>query len=138
VRIFLDASIWLAALGRPEGGSGKILNHCAAGEAIPLVTVGVLAEVRRNVGKVGATMAELEALVLRVRPFLVAIRAADLEPWKAVIEKDRHVIAGAVLGRADFLVTFDRKHLDNPTTRGLVPFPIGDPGACLKALREED
>ena len=136
MRIFLDASIWLAALGRPEGGAAHLLELAQAGGLVPLTSAAVLQEARRNAGKGGSTPADLEALVLRVRPLLVAIRATDLAPWSAVAEKDRHVIAGAVLGHAEFLVTFDRKHLDNPTTRSLVPLAIGSPGACLQASRK--
>ena len=138
MRVFLDASIWLSALRRPEGGSGLILETGAAGNLVPLSSVATLEEVRRNVEKMGRTMADLEALVLRVRPVLVAIRAADLDRWTGkVVEKDRHVMAGAVLGRADFLATFDRRHLDTPEVRGMVSFPIGDAGACLELLREK-
>ncbi|RCK81155.1 MAG: hypothetical protein OZSIB_2532 [Candidatus Ozemobacter sibiricus] len=135
MRIFLDASIWLSAPRKPEGGSGLLLELAAAGKLVALSSVATLEEIRRNVEKVGRSMPELETLLMRVQPVLVPISKADLDRWATISEKDRHVIAGAVLGRADFLATLDKVHLDNPETQAKVPIAIGDAGACLKALR---
>jgi len=49
---------------------------------------------------------------------------------------DAQVVAEALTIHADYLVTFDRKHLiENPKAVGL-PFPIGTPGDFLAWYRK--
>lgn len=40
----------------------------------------------------------------------------EIKSWVEKIEpKDAHVVAGAILTGCDYLVTLDKKHLNNPT-----------------------
>ncbi len=58
----------------------------------------------------------------RTRVFIVTTKAA-------------HVIASALHGRAQYLITLDRKHLANEAVRGAgLPFQVMLPGEFLQAL----
>jgi len=53
-----------------------------------------------------------------------------------VEEKDAIVVAGAVAGRADYLVTFDRRHLiDLPEASQQLCLPIVLPKVALQTVR---
>ena len=51
VRVFLDASCWVAAAGSPEGGSAMIIRLSQAGFVKILATRRILLEAERNVGE---------------------------------------------------------------------------------------
>ena len=38
--------------------------------------------------------------------------------------KDLHVLAAAVVGQADVLITFDKEHLDTPDVKAAFPIPV--------------
>jgi predicted nucleic acid-binding protein len=48
-RVFLDATCWVAAAGRPEGGSAKILLLAREGRLVIVTTQFVLQESERNI-----------------------------------------------------------------------------------------
>lgn len=55
---------------------------------------------------------------------------------KFVVEKDAIVVAGAMAGKVDYLVTFDRKHLiDLPEISERSRLPIVLPEGALRAVR---
>ncbi len=88
-------------------------------------------------GKTRRSPADLKAVLQVIDPVEVWISAADIEDVPAVVaEKDRHVIAAAVRGGADFLVSFDRRHITAPEIRENVSVRVGDAGKCLSWLRK--
>lgn len=47
-----------------------------------------------------------------------SVTVSEIEPYHETIErKDAHVIAGAILTKCDYLVTFDKKHINNKRVR---------------------
>jgi len=137
-RVFLDACAWLAFLGRPAGGTGEILRLAREGRICILSSEPILEEVRKHLARVKRTPADL-AMILREIPRKdVSPSVADIERVPEEIEpKDRHVIAAAIRGQADYLVTFDRRHLAKPKTRERVSFPIETPRAFLEWFRAQ-
>jgi putative PIN family toxin of toxin-antitoxin system len=136
-RLLLDASVWIAAAGSTTGGSAMILDLCGHGHIHSLASRLILLEAERNIRtKLGS-----EA-VLR---FYREIAALDLEVMETpnsqeiavqcriIDRKDAHVLATAVKGHVDFLLTLDRKHFMSPKVlhTGL-PFQIMTPGDFLK------
>ncbi|MFZ2959150.1 MAG: putative toxin-antitoxin system toxin component, PIN family [Candidatus Ozemobacteraceae bacterium] len=137
-RVFLDACAWLAFLGRPPGGAGEILRLARNGRVCILSSETILEEVRKNLSKVKRTPADLVMILRGIPREEVYPSVADIEQIPEDIEpKDRHVIAAAIRGHADYLVTFDRQHLATPETRELVSFPIETPGTFLEWFRAQ-
>lgn len=116
-KIFIDASIFIAAIGSKTGGSALILEACCKGRFISVTTELVLKETRKNIrDKFGQ-----EALINFYKFFLtlkskicwVDQKEAEKKFSHLLNKKDVHVLAGAILSRSDFLLTLDKKHFFN-------------------------
>jgi predicted nucleic acid-binding protein len=138
-RLFLDASVLIAASGSPDGGSALVLEICRAGLATPVLTRLVLREAERNIQE----KLNREALIRFYR--LIADLEAELVPIpdvedlqaasQVVSEKDAHVLAGARAGGATHLITQDRRHFLKPDQRAaMLPILACTPGEFLQAL----
>jgi predicted nucleic acid-binding protein len=104
-RLFLDANILISAAWKDGSKVARIWSI----PGIELVTSNhVLNECRRNLPR--------EEHRLRLAKLLLDVRILEfstipvLENPPLLHEKDQHVLAAAVLSRADFLVTGDRAH----------------------------
>ncbi|HID85929.1 MAG TPA: PIN domain-containing protein, partial [Anaerolineae bacterium] len=113
-KLFIDASVFIAAAGSPEGGSSFVLELCKRGRFRALCTRLVLLEAERNIHrKLGAEallrfyqgLAELDP-TLETLPTSEEIAACE----PIVGEKDAHVLAAALKSGADVLLTLDRRH----------------------------
>jgi predicted nucleic acid-binding protein len=104
-RLFLDANVLISAAWKDASKVTRIWH-------IPNVELVsseyVLAECRRNL----PTRAQQD----RLSQLLASVRVIDfsnaptLDAQPLLPEKDRPVLAAAILSRSDFLVTGDRKH----------------------------
>ena len=99
-KLFIDASVFIAAAGSPEGGSSFVLRLCKQGHFRAVCTKLVLLEAERNIRrKLGAEallrfyrdLAELDPLV-EAPPSPEEIAACE----PLVGEKDAHVLAAAL------------------------------------------
>lgn len=113
MRIFLDASVWIAGLLSPSGASRALIEELEASDAIVLIAPAAIAEVIRNLRKKASTT-ELKAFLEwygRLHPELVRGRPAIFRQVVSVINrKDALILAAALSGQADILVTLDRRH----------------------------
>lgn len=141
-RVFLDASVLVAAAGRPEGGSAAILDLCRRGALTPLVSSRVLLEAERNVRKKLSPDAVVRYyyFITTVRPRRVPEpRARAVERFLRVINnKDAPVLAAAVAGRAHALITLDRDFVSGAVRRAAGRTEILEPGELLRRLRAEE
>lgn len=141
-RVFLDASVLVAAAGRPEGGSAAILDFCRRGALTPLVSRRVLLEAERNVRKKLSPEAVVRYynLITTVRPQRVPEpRALAVERFlRAINSKDAPVLAAAVAGRAQALLTLDRDFASGAVRRAAGRVEILEPGELLRRLRAEE
>lgn len=105
MRLFVDASVALAACGRPRGASRAIVNAAAA-NGWELVTSGYsIAEVTRNLGKLpGQAAVEWKTIAGRLR--LVRDVWTSDRPAVFGVAKDRPVLFTAAAW-ADVLLTLD-------------------------------
>jgi len=140
VRVVIDSSVVVAALTtpNPESASRVVLAAVAAGVVELVITPELAAEHRRAV-----EYPQVRRQVARVnrQGFIDAIVAtADrVEAGSAVgavpaDPGDDMVVAAALAGRADFLVTLDRHLLD---LAGLPGVLVVRPGDFLRELRTQ-
>ena len=140
MRVVIDSSVVVAALAtpNPESASRVVLAAVAAGLVDLVITDELEAEYRRAVeypqvkryaakvdrqGFVDAIVATAE----RVEP-AAAAGAVSADPG------DDMVVAAALAGRADFLVSLDRHLLD---LAGLPGVLVVRPGDFLRELRSQ-
>ena len=140
MRIFLDASCWVAAAGSTTGGSALILKMASAGIIHLVVTQTILQEAERNIQKnfpepaiiqYYQSLGELPLEILERSTFEEEAR------WEHIIvEKDRHVLAAAYKGQVDFLVSLDRKHILSTLVRENFSVPVMDTREFLQYFTE--
>lgn len=135
IKVFLDASVIIAGLYSPTGGSALILRLIEKNKIIGLTSQAVLGEVQRNVVK---KMPEKVKYYTELTyngniTVLDYPDKKDVSLWYDVIEaKDAHVLASCVKSKADFLVTLDRKHFMLPDVQKEVPFKIVTPKELIE------
>jgi predicted nucleic acid-binding protein len=139
-KLFVDASVFIAAAASPTGGSAAVLKLGQRRRVRLFGSRLVLIEAERNI--------RLKLPQEILRQFYIQIGSIDLKLVKPpnadeitaaraiVAEKDAHVLAAAVKGRVNVLVTLDRKHLLTDTVRRASPIPIQTPGDFLQEFGE--
>jgi predicted nucleic acid-binding protein len=137
--LFIDASVFIAASGSLSGGSSLVLEVCQSTRFRALCSRRVLLEAQHNIrGKMGsAAMLRFYHLLADVSPTLVTPVSKTEEAAYTLLvgQKDAHVIASAVKGQADFLISLDRKHLVNDKVRSAgLPFSCLTPGEFLQSV----
>jgi predicted nucleic acid-binding protein len=116
VRLVLDTSVLVAALRSPEGPSRVLLNQGLAGAFDWLISVPLCLEyetvLRRpeQLRATGLSAAEVDVLIDRI--LRGAIRVVLERSFEMTLpdEDDEHVLALALNGAADGVVTYNVRH----------------------------
>ncbi len=137
-RVFLDASVLIAAAGSPSGGSALVIEVCKGQHYAAICSQRVLLEAQVNIRSKlpDEAMARFYQLLATLSPMLVRpVTAAEEARYTAwVAPKDAHVIAAAQ-GGADYLLSLDRKHLVNDHVRSAgLPFQVLTPGEFIQQI----
>ncbi len=139
LKLFIDASVFIAASASKEGGSAALLKICQKAPFTPVTTQVVLSESELNIkAKLG------EETLLNFYK-LIAQTPLALQPTPTLTErikyhdiihqKDAHVLAAALQGGCDYLITLDRKHfMTDKIHQAKLPIRILTPGDFLKSL----
>lgn len=137
-RVFLDASVLLTAVADPKSESAQLLRLCAEGKSVCSTSSSVIEECKhklRNHAHLRPAFAEA-VKVLKI----VDVPTETLMHYSGMIKDkhDRHVLAGAVLAEAEYLVTLDWHHFLSPTAKrmlGNYPVNCTFPGVLLSSFR---
>lgn len=136
-KIFLDASVIIAAMLSPGGGSAKVIKLGQLGSWIQITSLTVIDEVKDHIEKIGKSVMEIDQFI-KEHSIVVRKRVTKLEinPFiELVDETDAHLIAGAKLTGADFLITLDKKHLLKEDIRNkFKPLKIVNPEELLRLV----
>ncbi len=138
-RLFLDSSVILAASGNPQGGSSKILELVLQKQVILFTSKLALAEAEKNIKeKLPRAVSRFQFILSTVPLNMVEEPAAAFEKKTAkfIYWKDAAILAAAVISKADYLLTFNRKHFFNAKTKNFAKnyhLEIITPGEFLKA-----
>ena len=138
-RLFLDASVWVAAAGSATGGSALVLEICRQGLARAVSSRLVLLEAERNIArKLGndPLLRFYEALGLLDLEVVPDSTSRQIEAQTRIIDaKDTHVLAAALKGGVEFLLTLDRRHfMTRAVLEAELSFAILTPGDFLRRL----
>jgi len=140
MRLVLDTDVIVAALRSPSGASAALLIAIDAGLAELLVTVPLFLEYQavchrpEHMLASGLRRPALETFFDRLVELAVPVKAWYL--WRPQLHDpaDEMVLEAAVNGRADALVTFNRRHYISAATR--FDLPVLLPGEALMRVRK--
>ena len=145
--LFFDASVLVAGSHSPNGGSALLLAACGAGCFAAQTTAAVLLE-SANVLEEDFPRESLRRfyrLLVEIRWQFLPVQPAEvLAQYGQYIEaKDVHVLAAAVEGKSQFLLTLDRRHIlaaVEAVKRAGLPITILRPGDFIQEYypRHED
>lgn len=139
MRVFFDASVIIAALLSPTGGSALLLKYVKAGKIVGVTSQTVINEILEEdkSKKLKKSKAEIEDFI--VRSGLVVREEVTLEEIEEyhnrVDREDAHVIAGATLTKCAYLVSLDKKHLvREDVKKEFLPLKIVSPKELLESI----
>lgn len=112
-KIFIDSSVLIAAAISPTGSARDLILKSFRGEFRVAVSDLVIEETQRNLtNKAPRALPALQLFLEVLNPEVVSpVKALVLKVSKVVEAKDAPIVAGAISSKADYLVSFDRKHL---------------------------
>lgn len=138
IKIFFDASVIFSAIYSNKGASFKLASLVKSGHILGITTQTVIEEVETNIFKFKGQNVKKIRQFIAEHNFIVRreISLSEIKPYTEVVEtEDAHVIAGAILTSCNFLVTLDKKHLDNKIIRSkITQIKIISPRGLLKLL----
>lgn len=137
-KVFLDTSALIAGIVSPTGAAREVLRLCEAGVVELLVSRQVLTEADRNLSaKLPALAPDYRHLMHRMSPTLVEDPTLrDVTRARQVIHhKDAPILAAAINGEVDYLITWNTKHFHKSPVKGAVRFRIVTPGEFLEEFR---
>jgi predicted nucleic acid-binding protein len=128
--LFLDANVLFSAAHRPQSAPGLLVDFACAGLVRAVTSEYALEEARRNLAlkSPDATLSFERArrtCALSPTPGLATLAWATAQ----IAAKDAPILAAAVDGRCDWLVTGDRRDfgpLFGSTRRGVLVVPPSD------------
>lgn len=137
VKIYFDASVIIAALLSPVGGSAKLIQFARLGVITGITSQTAIEEIEEHALKIDKTLTEIRqfikdnSIVVRKK-----ISKAEEEPYQGLVEEeDIHIVAGAKLTACDYLVTLNKKHLLKDEIRKIVkPLKVVSPKEYLEEL----
>ena len=113
MRVFFDASVIIAALLSPDGGSAQLFRYVRLGVMVGITSQTVLNEVISKTAKINKLQNEIEAFIVESKVVVRRrVTKKEINPYTNLVDAgDAHLIAGAKLTRCVILVTLDKRHL---------------------------
>jgi len=129
MKLFIDASVWLAAIRNPEGASGTILKLASKGKVFTTWTSFIITEIKNNL----PPNSKFQAIERLIKPQLITITPKEIFHWVNLLpDKDCHVLAGALKAKADYLISLDKKHILKAEIQNIFPIPIRSSSEFLR------
>lgn len=136
ITVFFNASVVLAGLKSPHGGSGELLRLVKSKKIRGQISEVVLDEVTRHLIELGLDQREtLAKLAVIFGNFYPAPKSFAERFSKIVVDfGDAHLLASARENRAKYLVSLDKKHI--LSLKGQIKRPqIVSPAELIQILR---
>lgn len=133
-RVFFNASVILAGLKSPKGGSGKLLCWSKQKKIKGVISEVVLDEAMRHVGKIGISKAFLKRNLQKAVKIYPAPEK-ELKKYRqiAIDYGDIHLFTSGEQLRAGYLVSLDKKHV-LCLAKKIRKFKLVSPGELIKIL----
>lgn len=112
-KIFIDSSVLIAAAISSTGSARDLIMKSFHNKLEVVISDLVIAETQKNLAnKAPQALPVLQLFLGALNPEVVSPTKTSVLKASEVVElKDAPIVAGATYSKADYLVTFDRKHL---------------------------
>lgn len=112
-KVFIDSSVLIAAAISPKGSARDLIMNALRSKIQVVISDLVIEETQRNLAnKVPQALPALQLFLEALNPELVSpSKALVLKVSKVIELKDAPIVGGALAAKAEYLVSFDRKHL---------------------------
>lgn len=113
MRVYFDASVIIAALLSPTGGSALLLEYVKKGKISGITSQTAIAEILDKTDKLNKSRRQINYFIAESGLIIrKSITQKEIEPYRNKVDiEDAHLIAGANLTKSTHLVTLDKKHL---------------------------
>ena len=138
-KVFLDTSALIAGIISTTGAAREVLRLCEAGGVEILVSRQVLTEADRNLSaKLPVLIPDYRRLIRRMSPTLVddPTRKEVAQAARVIHHKDAPILAAAINGEVDYLITWNTRHFLKRAVMKAVPFKIMTPAEFLEEFRQ--
>jgi predicted nucleic acid-binding protein len=139
VKIFLGSNVIISGLFSDKGAPRIILDLLCLGLPVLVGITGQynIIEIERNIKKKMPEVLSLyneyfPKLNLEIIPLPSLENIRDLSGH--IADKDAPVLASAIMGKVDFLVTGDKKDFVRPKKKGKYPFKVITPSEFLDRI----
>lgn len=142
MRVYFDASVIIAALLSPTGGSSELLELVSKGIIKGITSQTVIEEVLEEdkPRKLKKSKEEIERFIT-ASSLLVRknVTSNEIAPYEDLIDaEDAHLVAGAKLTRCSYLVSLDKKHLlKSDIKKKFLPLHIVSPKELLEEIESK-
>ncbi len=132
-KVFFNASVILAGLKSPQGGSGKLIYWAKKGKIRAMISEIVADEVQRHLNKLAI---KKEKFLKTLIYFEILPAPTKLAPKYLNIVKDvgdAHLFTSAQQAGCDYLVSLDKKHVLSLKSK-IKKFVIASPAELITEL----
>ena len=134
-KVFFNASVILAGLHSPTGGSAKLLNWVKNGHITGIISEIIADEVIRRSYKVNIKSDPIQKQIQALFILEPTPPQKLLDKYSPLVtdQNDAHVFASAQVTHSKFLVSLDKKHILNLKPE-IKDFQIVSPGQLIQIL----
>ena len=115
MKVVFDSSVWIAAIGSQTGFASVSINRSFTAENVEIFISAQILDEITNLQKKLDFQPQLafnaRRVVRDICDFEIGLSGKDLKGIKIADKNDAYVLALCYKVQADYLVTFDRKHL---------------------------
>jgi|SRR3989339_991579 len=133
--VFFNASVVLAALRSPNGGSAKLIRYCRQKRITGIISEVVLDEIRRNLIKIKASSVQTKRAILSFQKILAAPTENLVKKYQRIVidSGDGHVLASANEAKVKYLVSLDKHHI-LALAKKITKFKIVNPKQLIQRI----
>ena len=134
--VFINASVILAGLKSPSGGSAKVLKWAEKGKIRGVISEVVLDEALKHSNKVNLSPIKIEKEINKVVKIIPAPEK-EIRRYRNIVKDmgDIHLFTSSENLKTDYLVSLDKKHVLSLSKR-IKKYKIISPGELIKRLEK--
>lgn len=136
--MFLDTGALIAGIISKTGAALEVMRLCEAGGVDVFLSRQVLVEADRNISeKLPALVSDYRYLMRQMGPVLLddPSRKEVEQAARLIHSKDAPILAAAIKGQVDGLITWNTRHFHQSSVMKAVNFKILTPGEFLEEFR---
>lgn len=135
MKVFFDSDVIIAALLSNKGASSSLINLAVITGYVSNYSVEELKTVikRNNMDIVALNKLLLKVDTIKIEEQISLVK--KIYTSYVLDDNDAHIVAGAHLSKAEFLITFNLKHFNTNNIKNDMQITAMQPGPFLQYLR---